>query len=75
MWLRDALPLDLPVARILIYGYDTQTVESNSFQNLSDLGRALQVDIRSVRVSSSKNLFERPLLSLIRLKSHLSNAP
>lgn len=54
MWLRDALPLDLPVARILIYGYDTQTVESSSFQNLADLGRALQVDIRSVRVSRDK---------------------
>lgn len=74
MWLRDALPLDLPVARILIYGYDTQTVESSSFQNLADLGRALQVDIRSVRVSRSKNLFERPLLRLIRLKNHPSNA-
>lgn len=75
MWLRDALPLDLPVARILIYGYDTQTVESSSFQNLADLGRALQVDIRSVRVSRSKIFFERFLLSLIRVKSHPSNAP
>lgn len=75
MWFRDALPLDLPVARILIYGYDTQTVESSSFQNLADLGRALQVDIRSVRVSRSKIFFERSLLSLIRVKNHPSNAP
>lgn len=50
MWLRDALPLDIPNARILIYGYDTQLVRSSSFQNLSDLGRALQIDLRGIQV-------------------------
>ncbi|KAK1533432.1 hypothetical protein CPAR01_10140 [Colletotrichum paranaense] len=49
MWLRDALPSDFPNARILIYGYDTQLVQSRSFQNLSDLGRALQIDLRGIR--------------------------
>ncbi|KAB2572339.1 Agglutinin [Lasiodiplodia theobromae] len=48
MWLRDALPGDIPTARILIYGYNTTTVQSSSFQNLSDLGRALQTDIREI---------------------------
>ncbi|KAG7046926.1 hypothetical protein JMJ77_0015143 [Colletotrichum scovillei] len=51
MWLRDALPLDIPNARILIYGYDTQLVRSSSFQNLSDLGRALQIDLRGIQDS------------------------
>jgi hypothetical protein len=50
MWLRDALPLDFPNARILIYGYDTWLVRSSSFQNLTDLGRALQIDMKGVRV-------------------------
>jgi hypothetical protein len=50
MWLRDALPLDFPNARILIYGYDTQVVQSSSFQNLIDLGRALQIDMNGIRV-------------------------
>lgn len=50
MWLRDALPLDFPGARILIYGYDTQIIRSSSFQNLTDLGRALQVDTKGIRV-------------------------
>ncbi|EAW19530.1 uncharacterized protein NFIA_026040 [Aspergillus fischeri NRRL 181] len=50
MWLRDALPLDFPNARILIYGYDTRLVQSSSFQNLTDLGRALQIDMEGIRV-------------------------
>lgn len=62
MWLRDALPLDLPTARILIYGYDTQTIGSNSFQNLDDLGRALQADIGAMRVQEPNH--QRPLLFL-----------
>ncbi|GFF70323.1 ankyrin-1 [Aspergillus lentulus] len=52
MWLRDALPLDFPNARILIYGYDSRLVRSSSFQNLTDLGRALQIDMNSIRESS-----------------------
>jgi hypothetical protein len=51
MWLRDALPLDVPGARILIYGYDTRLIRSSSFQNLTDLGRALQIDMKGIRVS------------------------
>jgi hypothetical protein len=50
MWLRDALPLDFPNARILIYGYDTRLLQSSSFQNLTDLGRALQIDMNGIRV-------------------------
>ncbi|KAJ4856068.1 ankyrin repeats (3 copies) domain-containing protein [Trichoderma breve] len=49
MWLRDALPIDVPGARILIYGYDTRLIRSRSFQNLTDLGKALQIDIKGVR--------------------------
>jgi hypothetical protein len=50
MWLRDALPLDVPGARILIYGYDTRLVRSSSFQNLMDLGNALKIDMKGIRV-------------------------
>ncbi|KAF4342119.1 kinesin light chain 1 [Fusarium beomiforme] len=44
MWLRDSLPFDLtredtadPIARVMIYGYKSNVVNSNSFQNLEDL--------------------------------------
>ncbi|KAL7901866.1 ankyrin repeat protein [Trichoderma sp. SZMC 28014] len=49
MWLRDALPIDYPGARILIYGYETRLIQSRSFQNLTDLGKALQIDMKGIR--------------------------
>lgn len=38
MWLRDALPNDLPNSRIYIYGYDTGMIDSLSRQTILDLG-------------------------------------
>ncbi|EXK24731.1 hypothetical protein FOMG_18558 [Fusarium oxysporum f. sp. melonis 26406] len=49
VWLRDALPSDIPNARILTYGYDTKLSNSGAFQNLTDLGRALQIDLEGIR--------------------------
>ncbi|KAI1036247.1 hypothetical protein LB504_011378 [Fusarium proliferatum] len=49
VWLRDALPSDIPNARILTYGYDTKLSKSKAFQNLTDLGRALQIDLEGIR--------------------------
>jgi triacylglycerol esterase/lipase EstA (alpha/beta hydrolase family) len=37
MWLRDALPLDLPCMRTMIYGYDTTLDSSESFQTVQDI--------------------------------------
>ncbi|QGI87870.1 hypothetical protein CEK25_002826 [Fusarium fujikuroi] len=48
VWLRDALPSDIPNARILTYGYDTKLSKSSAFQNLTDLGRALQIDLEDI---------------------------
>ncbi|EMT69606.1 Protein SERAC1 [Fusarium odoratissimum] len=48
VWLRDALPSDIPNARILTYGYNSQLVGSESFQSLTDLGRTLQVDLEGI---------------------------
>lgn len=53
MWLRDALPKDLPSARILIYGYDTKLLESESTQNMIDIGRKLERQLRLIRVSAN----------------------
>lgn len=46
MWLRDALPVHLPKARILIYGYDTKLADSSSFQNLADVASRFRVALR-----------------------------
>ncbi|KAL6404711.1 hypothetical protein AUP68_11539 [Ilyonectria robusta] len=37
MWLRDALPFDIPTARTMIYGYESTVVQSENIQNLEDL--------------------------------------
>ncbi|KAL7958828.1 hypothetical protein V8C34DRAFT_137971 [Trichoderma compactum] len=49
MWLRDALPHDIPNMRILIYGYDTQMYGGTSFAHLDDLANEFQERIRSIR--------------------------
>lgn len=56
MWLRDSLPSDIPQARIFIYGYDTQTIDSDSFQNISDLGQQLKNEIVVMRRASVSRL-------------------
>lgn len=38
MWLRDALPKDLPNTRVYVYGYDTSMIDSLSRQSILDLG-------------------------------------
>ncbi|KAF4992907.1 hypothetical protein FGRMN_6850 [Fusarium graminum] len=48
VWIRDALPSKIPHARILTYGYNTQLADSRSFQNLTDLGRALKIDLEGI---------------------------
>ena len=49
MWLRDSLPDDLPGARILIYGYDTELQKSQSFQSLRNLANQFRNDLRAIR--------------------------
>lgn len=51
MWLRDALPLDMPNARIFIYGYDTSP-DSVSFQNIWDLESTFRDRLRMLRARS-----------------------
>lgn len=50
MWLRDALPKDLPNARIFTYGYNTSILDSQSFQTISDIGMAFREALRTIRV-------------------------
>lgn len=56
MWLRDALPRDISCARVMIYGYDTCLVNSESFQNISDLGMRLRKSIVDIRRGINKRL-------------------
>jgi len=48
MWLRDALPRDLPKARVLIYGYESTVAGSESFQNLGDIASSFRASLKEV---------------------------
>lgn len=60
MWLRDALPYDItrednntPISRVMIYGYDSSLQDSDSFQNLEDLGTSFHSSLRSMVIAGS----------------------
>ena len=58
MWLRDALPEQLPGARVMIYGYDSKLAESTSFQNLGHVASKFR---ESLQVHLEKRASGRPL--------------
>ena len=55
MWLRDSLPTDLPHARVMLYGYDTQLHGSHTFQDLEALASTLRSDLQCLTLKSSFN--------------------
>lgn len=59
MWLRDALPYELPGARVLTYGYDTRLAGSHSFQNLEDVALKFR---RSLTIALGDRPSDRPLI-------------
>jgi hypothetical protein len=57
MWLSDSLPLDMPTARVMIYGYESGLQGSTSFAELDDLAGSLYLDIcRLLRSGEQKHL-------------------
>ena len=49
MWLRDALALNPQGARLLLYGYETPLVKSESFEDIDDMGIILSFMIKRIR--------------------------
>ncbi|PHH78729.1 hypothetical protein CDD80_6364 [Ophiocordyceps camponoti-rufipedis] len=52
VWLRDFLP-EIPKIRVLLYGYNTKLLESDSRQSISNMGRKLLEEISSFRSNDS----------------------
>ena len=61
MWLRDALPRDMPQLRSLIYGYDTKLFGSHSFQDLEDIARSFIASLKQIHRSQAP---AKPLIFL-----------
>jgi alpha-beta hydrolase superfamily lysophospholipase len=49
MWLRDALPQDVPYTRVITYGYDTSLCGSKSVQGIDDLARSMVKKLEAIR--------------------------
>ncbi|KAL6896361.1 hypothetical protein GGI43DRAFT_385900 [Trichoderma evansii] len=49
MWLRDELAKTADKARVLLYGYDTSLVNSESFQDIGDIATRLSSDVNAMR--------------------------
>ena len=49
MWLRDHLPSCIPGAQVLLYGYDSTLVWSQSFQKIDDIARRFCEEIREMQ--------------------------
>ncbi|KAL0256742.1 hypothetical protein SLS55_009139 [Diplodia seriata] len=56
IWLRDALVRDLSDSRVLTFGLDTQLINSESFQNIADLGGTLRTALRTIRTDPKRPL-------------------
>lgn len=47
MWIRDELPRSVPGVRIVLYGYNSQLIDSNSFQSIGDIAARLIWNLKS----------------------------
>jgi hypothetical protein len=50
MWLQDLLPKDLPNARVMTYGYNSNVVEDASISSIRDFAKGLLNDLDSYRI-------------------------
>lgn len=62
MWLRDDLPKDMPMARIMTYGYNSSIIDSNSYDRLDTLADKLNFSL--------KRLADAPTLKPLILIAH-----
>lgn len=56
MWLRDEVAKTTEKARVLLYGYDTSLVNSESFQDVSDIAQRLTSDLNAMRSGRSVSI-------------------
>lgn len=59
MWLCDSLPRDLPGARVMIYGYDSQLQGSNSFQDIESLASSFREMLQALQTKALTDAIPR----------------
>jgi hypothetical protein len=74
MWLRDRIPKDIPGMRVVVYGYDTSLLNSQSFQTLHDLSQDFITTLGSVYMDETNPfVFLAHSLGGVILKTALVN--
>lgn len=63
MWIRDAIPARLPNIRIVLYGYDTTLIDSQSGQSIVEISATFQERLLN-RYSTASSDITRPLAFL-----------
>ena len=58
LWLRDYLPDDIPNIRVLLYGYDTSLLGSDSKDSLQDLGIRFLESVKAFRADIVRGIRE-----------------
>jgi hypothetical protein len=61
MWLLDDFAVDFRYMRLMIYGYDSQLENSQSFQNIDDLARTF---IALLKTTGATQISSRPIVLL-----------
>ncbi|KAK1977851.1 hypothetical protein LZ30DRAFT_243022 [Colletotrichum cereale] len=60
VWLRDYIPRDIPNVRVLLYGYDTSLLKSESRKSIEDMGRFFLEALSAFRANNHSN--RRPII-------------
>lgn len=60
--LRDALPKTFPSARVLVYGYETELQNSNSFQRITDISGTMVTFLDALFRNSAA---QRPIVFIV----------
>ena len=58
LWLRDYLPDDIPNIRVLLYGYDTSVLDSDSNDSIGDLGIRFLESVLAFRADTVRGIRE-----------------
>ncbi|KAK4443118.1 ankyrin repeat protein [Podospora aff. communis PSN243] len=71
-WLVDDVSVVPPNVRMLLYGYNTSLVASESFQNVADIGQSLAADVQGIQPSLGGLVVKEAICHMARINKGIS---